>query len=939
MFSKLVDSIKSVNLQNFKLLLVFLTLIHLNWVKANTSVRFNKEAGLALAKADGTIVGSRYAFKNNWKLRTVDSPEFNKEAECVVQLIYETDKAFFLVKTKDKHKNDKVGPGDMVYFVSPEKPLLLYDMFQSKSGQRSEKDSICNKDLNASDLGGVLRVLNENFELFQKKDGDLVGSRFNELFMSRVQEEGFSLEWIENAINNDGLFWDSLVSYNPDFYKEYLTLESVKQMLTEEYHSEVEKVVSEIQEHQIGEFKESLKTIKEKNETGDLFEGQITGSLANAKKTGDAVETLSNKSAQKEIIEITQKPKSMKSQMPSIDTDLFAEQIQDFNSDTSSAKNGSKQYLRRSRILAAVSEEEQSQSRVNDHDEDHPAKTSGNSEVSFISGLDETLEMQSVEKSPKNKIKIDSSPRLREDLEMDQSQEIKSSVRKDQASTRNSEHNISHFTSKHSKPSFDTVSANKEIQSKEMKGFSDESSLFSSHSMTSSHEIPIKEDTMSGMSSMSLTHESGDESLFNESKTAQVAEKSMISSQLSLDQESSQQSTERVKQSRKAESSESSEISMDQAVSEMSVQSAFVKTDDETGSTESSQESLERDVSELSVHSMSAKRAEHDKVAQPSQVSIDQDVSQISVDSVSLGGGRKEVQNDTRNESVKTGETNKQLGPSSVSDHVEVQKYNQIETLDESSMQSALAEEKQWELDEFVDKIPGILKHDLASLVDNSLSNSEMLEKLIRLSQEFIREMMAKMFDKSKNKLNFWAYSYVTLAGPYPPQVGPEMDFNEIKGLVNEEIISPRLVEKLKKIDFLDIEMLKKDVILKSKDKLTDLVFRNLENDEKFENYREAVEKVFIGIHKVVESRLEFLFTKIFKKLVLQTTDEVIQNYQQYFVENKQNEKYRLMKDKTLNLHTLTRFLSLRRDFHISQLQEPVNVPVFELINSIRLLL
>lgn len=221
-----IDSTSRSALRSLFLLALSLTLSAS--VSCGGQIVYNKMTGLALAKTNGEIVGSKYAFKPNWMLLTTSSIEYNPEEECVVQLEYQTDKSFFLVKTQNKHKGDKIGPGDLVYLVSPENPLMLYDVQQNECKSRPFAQSICDLNLDSIDQADILDKIGNYFDLLGKLDDHMEGSVLNELYMTRVQNEGFNLEWVNKALRNDGQFWKQFLAENQNYSSKHLQMDQLR---------------------------------------------------------------------------------------------------------------------------------------------------------------------------------------------------------------------------------------------------------------------------------------------------------------------------------------------------------------------------------------------------------------------------------------------------------------------------------------------------------------------------------------------------------------------------------------------------------------------------------------------------------------------------------------------------------------------------------------
>jgi hypothetical protein len=226
MQSQLLNSKK--NLSNISKIFLILTLSFcLSIVKSKKSIVYNRAAGLALSRINGTLVGSNFGFKQSWSLKTIHSPKNDKNVECIVQLRNTPEKPFYLVKTlTQKHKNDAVGSGDLIYYVSKETPLLLYNVKQLHSKKRKDKKSICKLNLNSTDHKEILHLLETNFDLLSELGDGMEGSVLNELYMTKLDNDKLNLNWAQNSVLNDGLFWNDLSVKDFDLLKKYLNSNS-----------------------------------------------------------------------------------------------------------------------------------------------------------------------------------------------------------------------------------------------------------------------------------------------------------------------------------------------------------------------------------------------------------------------------------------------------------------------------------------------------------------------------------------------------------------------------------------------------------------------------------------------------------------------------------------------------------------------------------------
>ena len=234
------------------LLLTFLMMFETTLT--NKSLVYNRAAGLAMARVDGVIVGSQYGFKENWSLITIHSPKDDSNAECVVQLRNTPNKPFYLVKTQNKHKNDKVGKGDMVYYVSPEDPVLLFNVKQYYSDNRSPNDSICNKDLNSTDHKEILQLLEAHFGLLSSLGDGMKGTILNQLYMTKVDNDKFKIGFAANAIKNIDHFDTQISENDKQMLKKYLNLDSFGETL--------QKLLSSFEEESLSKAKQLVKNFE-----------------------------------------------------------------------------------------------------------------------------------------------------------------------------------------------------------------------------------------------------------------------------------------------------------------------------------------------------------------------------------------------------------------------------------------------------------------------------------------------------------------------------------------------------------------------------------------------------------------------------------------------------------------------------------------------------
>lgn len=242
MKSKLFDSKNCSHTPNTRLWM-YLGLALLIWtgspVTAN-SMEYEPLSGLALAKTDGTIVGSKYAFKKNWTLKTSQEEGF-PQVKCTVKLTYESDKSYFLVKTEGKHKGDAIGENDLAYLVSPSKPLTLFSMIKMKQENDDKQHCLCEKNFNSNNLDEILKIIEDNYEAFNVFDENAIGGKLDELYMTRVQEDGFNLDWIKGALSNDGVLWDKITEDGSKVLQVEVTPEALNKQINIVFETHVNR--------------------------------------------------------------------------------------------------------------------------------------------------------------------------------------------------------------------------------------------------------------------------------------------------------------------------------------------------------------------------------------------------------------------------------------------------------------------------------------------------------------------------------------------------------------------------------------------------------------------------------------------------------------------------------------------------------------------------
>ena len=220
------------------LLLLFFTLT------ISRKMTYTPIAGFSLAKLDGTIVGSTYEFKPQWVLETKPLPE-HPDLACQVRLYYQTDKHFYLVRSSSDggSKQKKIQAEDLVYYISPKKPLTLFDVVEPASILDSTEESICSLKMNTRDLDEIRNLLFENFELFSGVVGLGSGSTLNQLYMAKVDTDHFSYEWAKKALQNDKGFWKE----NDDSFVKDVDRQVLKELIrwkVKDRQSKVEEMLS-----------------------------------------------------------------------------------------------------------------------------------------------------------------------------------------------------------------------------------------------------------------------------------------------------------------------------------------------------------------------------------------------------------------------------------------------------------------------------------------------------------------------------------------------------------------------------------------------------------------------------------------------------------------------------------------------------------------------
>ena len=254
MIQKLFDSRKhQSHCKDCFFILAVILCVSVFQVVQNNQVTYNPLSGLGLAKLNGTIVGSKYQFKPNWVLETI--PLNDPQYECRVRLYYKTEKSFYLVKTTGKHRGDVLGPGDLVYYVSPSQPLTLFDVVEPKEMSEELDESICVLSLNSHDLSEIQKLIGDNIKFFKGERGLTVGSTLNTLFMAQVESEGFSFDWVEKAISNNFEFWDEFSSKHEQLSLEAFTKESLDEVLGAELNKRQKYILNYARDELIPEIK------------------------------------------------------------------------------------------------------------------------------------------------------------------------------------------------------------------------------------------------------------------------------------------------------------------------------------------------------------------------------------------------------------------------------------------------------------------------------------------------------------------------------------------------------------------------------------------------------------------------------------------------------------------------------------------------------------
>jgi len=980
-----------------------LALLFIGFEVNGSSIQYNKEPGLALARTNGILVGSRYGFKNNWKLKTTQEPANVPEAECIVQLIYETDKSFFLVKTSGKHQGSSITPGDLVYFVSPEKPLILFDSIQFKSEDRLEKDSICALNLNSADLEEIKNMIGENYDLLNKSADNELSSRLNEIYMTRVEEEDFNLEWVQGAMNNDGAFWSQLLQENPDFDKKYLEYEEIKHQFALDLEAGIQKSLKSINDKYITEFKEAMEEIEKKeisikedsdqNESQKMIADQENGliildSERKSSSKADSIEypqeLISTESrevsmkksekvdspqmssqSQEEISEssqlIVKREQSVHSQESpkQVDEIAYHEDIKSVQSqelvDKESEKNeNSHKNMIRMRILSAVV------------DQDDDLNLTNKIEVDQVKDVETKNDEEEVNLA--DKIKIRNARKAEKEIASKKSEEqvnnlVDNIQMKNVKDTESETHSV--------KTEVENQDLTKTITMKNTKDVDSENQ--SSQQTDDSKENLLESESNSN----------GDE----ESEVNDLTKTINVKNMKDMKTENSSESNEK-----------SSELNLADKIELKNVQKSTVCLKSENSSSSSSQASSEsvsqREISDLHLEEKSSQTLDDEEDSQNDKTEqTSSNLSQENESTQSESDRNESTQSKSENSSFKSLEnriqykyTDMSLGSMSPTQEMEMshrseeskkdlsvsetdqsseesyeqeitkleeknsemssEHFEQIkESIEQSENKSSLSEISEsfsisnLTVNEFIHRIPEILQEEITIIAENEISklSEEDFKKIIDFTSKFIYERMENMFSKSKNKLNMLSSALIQFSAPYPDKAEEDLTFKNFVELYDEEILSSELINELVNLglDFkINISDEVEDRLKINFEKVLKKTFEDLD-DAQVKITHEFIQKMK---HELNNELNQSLYINVFTKLVLKTTDEVFENYAQFFEQSEQNLKYNLMKNKKIDTKILMKFLSYRRDYVMSQTQESVMVPVFTLA-QFRLLL